>query len=188
LWRSRRTAQAPAAPSRWRALPFAVYILLGQAVLLFGWPSLVELWINTEKINRAGLITVTHFVFIYGVLLALAFILVGGPLRWRWTRNFWFRLVHLIAIEIVASQGVVKVECPLTTIDREMRGSVYDASASSPLVRFCHRLVYFRTETWIFRIAYVVLGALVLLAWVLLPPRQPGEPDQPAASSLRSGT
>jgi hypothetical protein len=174
-WPRRPARQGPAAPSRWRAVPFAVYMLLAQVALLLAWPRLVELWINAEKITRAGLITMVHFVFVYGVLLSLVLILVGGLLRWRWTRNFWFRLLHLIAIEVVAAQGVVQLECPLTTIDREMRGSVYDSSGSSPVVRFCHRLVYFRTDLWVLRVGYVVFGTLVLLAWVLIPPRQPGE-------------
>ncbi len=175
-WPSRPAGQGPAAPSRWRAVPFAVYVLLGQVALLFGWPRLVELWLNADRITRADLISTVHFLFVYGVLLALALILVGGPLRWRWTRNFWFRLLHITAIVIVAGQGVVQLECPLTTIDREMRGSEFDTSWSSPVGRFCNRMVYFHTYTWLLRTAYVVLGALMLLTWVLLPPRQPGEP------------
>jgi hypothetical protein len=180
VWPSRSPGQEPAAPSRWRAVPFAVYMLLGQVALLFGWPRLVELWLNAGKITRADLISTVHFIFVYGVLLSLALILVGGPLRWQWTRNFWFRLLHIIAIEIVAAQGIVQLECPLTTVDREMRGgSEYDTSASSQLGRFCNSLVYFHTYTWLLRLAYVVLGALVLFTWVMLPPRQPGEHEPP---------
>ena len=54
----------------------------------------------------ADLVLAVHTSFVIFVILGLVLILVGGVRSWRWVKNPWFRMGHLLAIGVV---GVGKV-------------------------------------------------------------------------------
>src|SRR5690606_38517008 len=62
----------------------------------------------------ADAVVVIHFAYAASVVLGLALILIGIPLRWRWIRNRWFRLVHLAMIGTVVAEAWAGIVCPLT--------------------------------------------------------------------------
>ena len=49
----------------------------------------------------ADLVVVAHFAYVLFVILGLLAVLVGRFAGWKWTRKFWFRVVHLTMIAIV---------------------------------------------------------------------------------------
>jgi hypothetical protein len=51
----------------------------------------------------ADAVLVLHAGVVLFVVAGLALTLVGGALRWRWVRNFWFRAAHLAAINDIAN-------------------------------------------------------------------------------------
>lgn len=175
LWRLVERPFRASPPSRSRNVLFAFYLLICQVGLFFGWPALVDLWLGANPIRLADVLVTLHLGFVLGVVLALVLILVGWPLGWHWTGNFWFRLLQLLAIEIVAGQAIVHLECPLTSWERELRGGpghLHDLATASPLGRFCNDVLYLR-ETPILTIVYASVALLVLLTWILCPPRFP---------------
>ena len=184
--RSPVDAGAPPAPRRLQQIGFALYLLLGQVALFAGWVKLEALWESSGAVARADVVTILHFGFVAFVLGLLLLILVGWPLRWKWTRNFWLRLLHLMCIEIVVGQGLVGLECPLTSLERDLRGIVRPADygdskilhyleGASPVAVFCHNAVL--QEIPDRNIPYVVgpFGLFVLLTWLFVPPRMPGQ-------------
>jgi hypothetical protein len=184
VWRVLRRAAGlvwerarPAAPPLWGGLPFAVFLLLGQVALLWGWPRLVSAMLSADPILLADVVVTVHLAFVLAVLLTLVLVLVGWPLGWGWTRNFWFRLAQLIAIEIVAGQAIVGLECPLTTWERELRDdALHNVENASRIGAFCHDALFaLRGERWkgLFAVLYSSVGLLVLLTWVVTPPRLP---------------
>ena len=54
----------------------------------------------------ADLIVVFHAAYVSFVVFGLVAILIGAVLRWRWVRNFWFRVIHLTAIGIVVAEAL----------------------------------------------------------------------------------
>lgn len=161
---------------------FAGYLLAGQAALLFAWPPLMGAWLSADAVTRADVIVVLHLGFVLSVLLSLVLVLVGWLAGWRWTRNFWFRVVQLIAVEIVAGQAVVGLDCPLTTLEQHLRGGFGhlhpEEGESSALGKYCNDTLYLRNvPTGAFPYIYGGVGLLVLLTWVLAPPRTPWSAD-----------
>ncbi len=158
---------------------FAVYLLAAQGALLLAWPRLASYALTTRpRVVLADVVVIGHVTLVLAALVALPLVLAGGPLGWGWTRNFWFRLGQLLVIEVVAGQAVVDIECPLTTIERQFRGGpgyLYDLDEASALGRFCNDMLYFdprEAGSWLLA-GYVTFGLLVVLSWVLVPPRFP---------------
>ncbi len=119
----------------------------------------------------ADLILITHALFVAFVVLGLAAILAGGYWHWRWSRNWWFRLSHLLAIGVVIAESWLGLVCPLTeweNLAREAAGG--DAYAGAFIQHWLHRILFFDFAPWVFTAAYTVFGVLVLLAWLIVPP------------------
>jgi hypothetical protein len=164
--------------SSWlRNVAFALFLLLGQVALLFAWPPLMSAWLSADRILLADVVVTFHVGLIVAVLLGLVLTLVGWPLGWRWTRNFWLRLAQLLVIEVVAGQAIVGIECPLKTAERELRGGygqLHEVERSTAVGAFCNRYLYYDSEKIDFPKIYVAVGLLALLTWVLVPPEAPG--------------
>jgi Protein of Unknown function (DUF2784) len=190
-------AEASAGPAsgRLRQIGFAVYWLLGQVALFVGWVQLVDIWEGADAVVMADVVVALHFGFVLFVVGLELLILIGWPLGWRWTRNFWLRLLHLVCIEIVVGQAVVALECPLASVERDLRGPLRpgepgDADlpeghygkarlnyleGASPMARFCHNMVFHSIPKPMYRYVVTPFGLLVLLTWVGVPPRTPGQ-------------
>jgi hypothetical protein len=102
----------------------------------------------------ANAVLVAHVAFIMFVVVGLLVIFIGGGLKWFWVRNLWFRLAHLAAIAFVVIESWVGIVCPLTS-----------------LAFWFRRLFFFDEPAWVFTMSYSIFGALVLLSWLLFPPR-----------------
>lgn len=123
----------------------------------------------------ADVVLTLHVAVVWFVILGLLLTLAGGCFGWGWVRNGWFRLTHLVTIVFVVLQAWVKQICFLTTWEvwlRERAGQAYygDSAVSRVLGRF---IWIEGVETWVFVVAYTVFGAMVVAAWVFVPPRRP---------------
>ena len=122
----------------------------------------------------ADLVVVVHFTYVAFVVLGMAAILLGIVLRWRWVRNFWFRIVHFLMIGVVVAEEFGGVVCPLTTWENTLRESAGESARVESFVgRWVHDLLFCDAPAWVFTLAYCLFGALVLAAFVIAPPRRP---------------
>jgi len=133
----------------------------------------------------ADLVVVVHFAYVAFVVVGFLLILLGVVRRWRWVRNFWFRLVHFLAIAVVAAEALGEVTCPLTTWENQLRRAAGETVREGSFMgRWAHELLFFDSPQWVFTLSYCLFGAAVLLTLVVAPPRGPrrrgGEPRQPA--------
>jgi hypothetical protein len=136
----------------------------------------------------ADAVVVIHLAYVLFVVFALVAILLGAMFGWRWTRNFWFRIVHLLMIGIVVVQAVLGVMCPLTTLENGLRRSAGQADyAASFIGHWAHELLFIDAEPWQFTVAYCTFGGLVLLALLSAPPRLPGHRDSDAGDARADG-
>ncbi len=122
----------------------------------------------------ADAVVVLHAAFVAFVIFGLLLIVVGLALRWRWVRNFWFRVLHLLAIAAVVGQAWSQVHCPLTTLENHLRvksgGTTYPGSF---IAYWLHRWLFYDAEPWVFTLCYTVFGALVLVTFMFGRPRWP---------------
>jgi hypothetical protein len=123
----------------------------------------------------ADLIVVSHAAYVGFVVFGLVAILLGGVLRWGWVRNFWFRLVHLLAIVVVAAEALLDIVCPLTTWERQLREAAGETVEDGSFVgHWVHELLFVEVPPWGLTLGYCLFALAVILTFVLVPPRRPG--------------
>ncbi len=103
-----------------------------------------------------------------------AVVIVAGNLRgWPQANAWWFRVLHLLAIGVVALQAWMGAVCPLTTLENwlrlQARAPVYQGSF---IEHWVQRLLYYEAPAWVFVLAYSLFGALVAWLWHRFPPRR----------------
>lgn len=121
----------------------------------------------------ADLLLVIHVLLVAFVILGLVATFVGYFLQWRWVRNVWFRLIHLIVIGIVVVQSWLGVLCPLTAWEMALRRKADQAGYDGSFIQhWLQSLLYYNAPDWVFILAYTLFGALVLVSWFLVRPRR----------------
>ena len=121
----------------------------------------------------ADLLVAVHLGFIAFVIGGQFVILIGAALRWRWIRNRWFRVAHLLAIVFVALEAVIGMICPLTEWEyllRRQAGQIVEEDISF-VGRFAREVLFFDLPTWVFTTAYVSFALVVVITLVFVPPQ-----------------
>ena len=126
---------------------------------------------ETLHLLAADALLFLHVLFVVFVVAGLLLVLAGGFLGWRWVRNPWFRLAHLLAIGVVVLQSWLGVICPLTVWEMEFRVRAGDAVyTGSFIAHWLQELLYYQAPDWVFTAAYSAFGLLVVLSWVFVRP------------------
>lgn len=122
----------------------------------------------------ADLVVVVHFAYVAFVIVGLLLTLAGAVLRWRWVRNFWFRVIHLAMIGVVVAEAWCGIICPLTTWENRLRVLAGQASYRGGFIaNLLHDLMFFQAEPWVFTLCYSLFGLAVLAAFLFAPPQLP---------------
>jgi uncharacterized protein DUF2784 len=121
----------------------------------------------------ANLILALHVAYVLFVVGGLVLVWLGIGCGWRWVRNFWFRLLHLAAIGLVAAEALLSFACPLTVFEDWLR-STDDAAASGFVERWVHRILYWDLPSWVFTLVYLTFAFLAVLTWQRWPPVRRG--------------
>jgi len=121
----------------------------------------------------ADLLLILHTLLVAFVILGLLATLIGYVRNWRWVRNYWFRLSHLVVIAVVVLQSWLGVLCPLTSWEMALRERAGEAGYDGSFIEhWLQSLLYYSAPDWVFILAYTVFGALVVLSWILVRPRR----------------
>jgi len=123
----------------------------------------------------ADLIVAIHLVYVTAVVSGLFVILLGGALRWRFVRNFWFRTIHLAMILLVVFEALSGIICPLTAWEYELRVAAGQREVSDMpfIARLIHQLIFYDFPPIVFTIGYCLFALAVLISWRLIPPVLP---------------
>lgn len=121
----------------------------------------------------ADLVVIVHFSYVLFVILGLLLTVIGGPLKWDWVRNVWFRGIHLGMILIVVLEAWAGITCPLTTLEQSLRAAAGQESYQGDFIAtWVHDALFFDAEPWIFTVVYSLFGGLVLITLCCIPPRR----------------
>lgn len=119
----------------------------------------------------ADLILVVHAGYVLFIIGGQILILAGWTKNWQWPRNFWFRIVHLIAIGFVMLETWIGMTCPLTTLENLFRDkagmAIYERSF---IGEWINRLLFYDAPVWAFTLIYTLFFLLVFLTLWLYPP------------------
>jgi len=120
----------------------------------------------------ADLVLAAHLAFVLFILAGQAAILAGWVLAWGWTRNPWFRGLHLGGILFVVVQSWLGAVCPLTGLEHRLRilggGPGYERGLISDWVA---RVLFYSGPDWVFILVYSLFGLLVVVSFIAYPPR-----------------
>lgn len=120
----------------------------------------------------ANAVLTLHVGVVLFVVAGLILTLVGGALRWRWVRNFWFRAAHLAAIAYVALQSWFDIVCPLTTLEQWLRMQAGQVAYEGDFIGYwLGKLLFYQGPPWVFIAAYSMFGLLVVWSWFAVRPR-----------------
>jgi hypothetical protein len=121
----------------------------------------------------ADAVLVLHALFVGFVVLGQIAIVVGLLARRRWARALPLRLCHLGCVLFVVVQTWLGLTCPLTTWEHELRVQAGEAGYERGFIAtWLYRLIYYDAEPSVFATIYTVFGAIVVLTWILGPPRR----------------
>ena len=121
----------------------------------------------------ADLSVIVHLAYVAFVIAGTVLVLTGALLRWRWIRNPVFRVVHLLAITVVAVQAAVGVICPLTEWETALRrraGQQVEADISF-VGRLVRDVLYSDVSPRALTITYVIFALLVFATLLIVPLR-----------------
>jgi hypothetical protein len=123
----------------------------------------------------ADAVLLVHFGVVLFIIGGLAAIVLGGVRHWSWTRNRWFRWLHLGAIGLVVLQAWLGLLCPLTVLEAWLRTRAGSTTYHESFIEhWVQRVLFYTAPFWVFAIVYTVFGLLVVLAWWRVPPHRAG--------------
>ncbi len=120
----------------------------------------------------ADCVVTLHMVYVLIVVLGLP-ITIFGILRKRpWARNIWWRSIHLAMILIVVMEACAGMTCPLTTWEQSLRDLAQQQSYHGAFVgNLIHQWLFYELPQWVFTLVYTAFGVLVLITFIVAPPR-----------------
>ena len=112
-------------------------------------------------------------LFIAFVILGFVLILIGMFRHWDWIKDFRFRLIHLLVIGVIVAESWVGRICPFTEWENRLRAAAGGVIYPESFIQYwLRKIIFYDFSTWVFTVAYTVFGIVVLLAWILVPPRR----------------
>jgi hypothetical protein len=121
----------------------------------------------------ADVVLSLHVALVVFILGGLVLIVVGNLVAWRWVNILWLRVAHLDAIGIVVAESLVKVVCPLTSLEMWLRMRARETTyAGSFIEHWLQRILYYEAPAWVFTTAYSLFALLVVATWWYFPPRR----------------
>jgi hypothetical protein len=137
----------------------------------------------------ADFIVVVHFAYVSFVVGGLLLILLGGWRKWRWVRNFWFRLLHFLMIAVVVGESLLGIVCPLTDWEDALREKAGETVAQGSFIgRMVHNLLFIEVPEIGLTPFYCAFGLIVLATLFLVPPHWPKWRKDEVGSQKAEGT
>jgi hypothetical protein len=120
----------------------------------------------------ADLLLFIHSLFVFFIIAGFLAVNAGIILKKDWVRSFRFRFLHLVSISYVVAETWLGKLCPLTDLENWLRiksgGGAYGRTFVS---YWLDKLIYYDFDIMVFQAVYTLFGILVLLQWIICPPR-----------------
>jgi hypothetical protein len=121
---------------------------------------LIDLWL-------ADLVVFVHVAYAGFVLFGFLAILLGMVRHWAWTRNFRFRVMHLVCTVLVGVESVLGATCPLTTLENDLLRRGGQAGYERSFVgKLLNEVLFYDAPERVFTVAYVSLSLCTLLSFI----------------------
>lgn len=120
----------------------------------------------------ANVVLSIHVAIVLFVIVGLVLVVAGNLRGWQWVNSFWYRLVHLATIAIVAAQAWLGYVCSLTRLEMWLRGKAQANTYSGSFIEhWLHAFLFWEAPLWVFTAAYTTFGLVVVATWWYFPPK-----------------
>lgn len=124
----------------------------------------------------ADAVLLFHVLIIAFNIFGLVVIPLGAWRGWSFVRFFWWRLLHLAILAVVAVQALLDQVCFLTLWQGNLLREAGETASGEPLIRrWVSSLIFLPLPLWVFTVSYVAIWVYVLALWWFVPPRRRGE-------------
>jgi hypothetical protein len=115
----------------------------------------------------ADAIVLVHLSVVLFIVAGLPLVYIGAARGWHWVRAWAWRLLHLLAILLVAGESLLGIPCPLTVWEDLARRR---APGVGFIERWSDRVLFYDLPPRVFVLAYAGFALLVLWSWFVVPP------------------
>ncbi len=125
----------------------------------------------------ADLIVFFHLLYVIFAVGGELVIISGGIFKWKWIRNFQFRIAHLIAVVFVAIEALMGMICPLTEWEYRLRvlaGQQVDKDITF-IGQIIRKIIFYNFPAWVFTTMYIGFAVIVILSIIIIPPKRKGK-------------
>lgn len=116
----------------------------------------------------ADAVLALHFGVAAFITLGLLLIPIGRFRDWRWVRHRRLRIFHAALMVFVALEALVGMNCPLTTLEAQLRGT---EAHESFLAHQISHLLFWDLPLSFFLVLYLACAAWVIWLWFLCRPK-----------------
>ena len=121
----------------------------------------------------ADIIVVIHLTYACFVLFGFIGIVIGAWRRWSWIGNFSFRITHLICTVFVPLETLLRMTCPLTTLENYfLKASGTSGYERSFIGNLASEILFYDIPEWVFAVIYLALAIMVIFYFFRFPPKR----------------
>ena len=108
-----------------------------------------------------------HFCIFLFILLSFFLIPFGYYQKWKWVKNKYYRLIHLVLMGIIFIETILGFMCPLTILENFLRN---DIEVDNNLTQIIHQIMYWNLPNYQFIILYILSFSYLIFLWFFFKP------------------
>ena len=108
-----------------------------------------------------------HFFIFLFMILSFFLIPLGYYQKWKWVKNKYYRLIHLVLMRIIFIETILGFMCPLTILENFLRN---DIEINNKITQIIHQIMYWDLQTYQFIILYLLSLLYIIFLWFFFKP------------------
>ena len=108
-----------------------------------------------------------HFSIFLFIILSFILIPLGYHKKWKWVKNKYYRLIHLILMGIIFIETILGFMCPLTILENFLRNNL---RINNKITQIIHQIMYWDLPTYQFIILYLLSLLYLIFLWFFFKP------------------
>ena len=108
-----------------------------------------------------------HFCIFLFMILSFFLIPLGYFQKWKWVKNKYYRLIHLILMGIIFIETILGLMCPLTILENFLRNNI---EINNKITQIIHQIMYWDLPTYQFIILYLLSLLYLIFLWFFFKP------------------
>ncbi len=130
---------------------------------------------NIIYADFASIVSVFHTAYTLFIIIGFILIWAGYFAKWKWVRNYVFRLIHLAMMGFVGFEAVFNIECPLTWAEYRLLTLARIKHGSMPFIAgFVDKVLFYNFPVWLFNLIYFSFTILLIATWFIVRPEKTG--------------